>query len=105
MIVFDLRQDSLEKSKVLSDILEASGVFSSESKTSILNSNSHLLMKEQNKDAQTLTYPTSKSPHTKSSGATISFVMDSKEHRSVIFLFHMIYSRRKETDLYNSMKM
>lgn len=84
MIVFDLRQDSLEKSKVLSEILEASGVFNSESKTAILNTNSHLLLKEQKKDAQTPTCPANISSHAKS--ATISFVMDSKEHRSVVAL-------------------
>ncbi|XP_046587006.1 BRCA2-interacting transcriptional repressor EMSY isoform X1 [Neodiprion lecontei] len=80
MIVFDLRQDSMKKNKVLSEILEASGIFSSESKTAILNTNSHLSIKEQNKDAQTPTCPISKSSYVKS-GATISFVMDSKEHR------------------------
>ncbi|XP_046753914.1 BRCA2-interacting transcriptional repressor EMSY isoform X2 [Diprion similis] len=80
MIVFDLRQDSIKKNKVLSEILEASGVFNSESKTAILNTNSHLLIKEQNKEAQTPTCPISKSSYVKS-GATISFVMDSKDHR------------------------
>ncbi|XP_012267780.2 BRCA2-interacting transcriptional repressor EMSY isoform X2 [Athalia rosae] len=80
MIVFDLRQDSLEKSKVLSEILEASGVFGSESKTAILNTNSHTLMKEQNTDVQTPICPKSKSPHLKS-GANFSFVMDTNEHR------------------------
>lgn len=40
MIVFDIRQDVLEKNKVLSQFLEASGVFNPETKTaSIVNSN------------------------------------------------------------------
>ncbi|XP_012278976.1 BRCA2-interacting transcriptional repressor EMSY isoform X2 [Orussus abietinus] len=79
VFVFGLRQDVLEKSKVLSQFLEASGVLSSDSKAALLNPNMHLLMKDENSGTmQTV----SKNLHL-TDKASISEIRGQRDHEEV----------------------
>ncbi|CAK9813361.1 BRCA2-interacting transcriptional repressor EMSY [Anthophora plagiata] len=77
-IMFNLRQDLLEKNKALSHLLESSNVLTSESKTVIQNANARLSIETSNSDL----HIQDKELIVKSN-AVIATVNDEKKHRSV----------------------